>query len=190
VCVFASSVRASLHCVHRPPPCTRLRWQSVQGVAKVRATFVSILTFMADSVHFSDHELACHHCGVNGCQALLVGQLEVLRALISEALGRDTPVYIDSAFRCAEWNEATKHAASHSQHLLGNAADLRVAGMSAAKLWAFVQKVPGFKGVGRSDPGGFVHVDVREVPARWCYDSEGATIDWYDPPASNVEVVS
>lgn len=141
---------------------------------------------MAHSQHFSDHELACHHCGVNCCTPELVGSLENLRALICERKGRDTPLYIDDGYRCAAWNAKTPNAATHSQHVLGTAADVRVPGMSAMELWGFVAEVPAFKGVGRADVQGYVHVDVRENPARWCYDPRGAVIPWFVPKAAQV----
>ncbi len=141
---------------------------------------------MASSQHFSDHELACHHCHINGATPELVNALEVLRDLISQQLGRDTPVYIDSAYRCSQYDmqiqsgRATK--VTHSQHVLGNAADIRVAGLSAIDLYRFAVKVPAFKGIGRDDLRNYLHVDVREGPARWCYAADGSPIAWTAPP--------
>jgi uncharacterized protein YcbK (DUF882 family) len=134
----------------------------------------------ATSQHFTDHELACHHCGVNGCLPELVSSLELLRSLASRKMGRDTPVYIDDAYRCAAWNARTPNAASHSQHVLGNAADVRIPGFSAAELWSLVLQIPAFRGVGRADFQDYIHVDTRETPARWCYSAAGVVVPWYD----------
>jgi hypothetical protein len=140
----------------------------------------SIIDMGATSLHFSDHELACHHCGVNGCQPMLVAALEQLRALICSQSGRDVPLYIDDAYRCSVWNSKTPNAATHSQHVLGEAADVRAPGFSAWNLWMLAKQIPEFKGIGRADIQGYLHVDVREVPARWCYNQQGAVIPWFD----------
>lgn len=138
------------------------------------------------SQHFGDHELACHHCGVNGCTAELVGALEQLRSYLSQARGVDTPILVDDAYRCAVKNASLANAARGSQHVLGNAADIRVNGLSAIDLYRYVVKIPDFRGIGRDDHKQYVHVDVREEPARWCYSESGGTIAWTEPPAADV----
>jgi hypothetical protein len=47
--------------------------------------------------------------------------------------------------------------------------------MTARQLYAIAAELPQFHGFGVSDEGGFVHVDVREAPARWCYLGERET---------------
>jgi len=135
----------------------------------------------ATSEHFSDRELACHHCGLNGCTPELVGALEELRALISESEGRDTPILVDDAYRCSAHNATLANAARGSQHVLGNAADIRVENFTAVRLYSYVRRIPAFKGIGRDDHRNYVHVDVREEPARWCYSAAGSTIAWTEP---------
>jgi uncharacterized protein YcbK (DUF882 family) len=126
----------------------------------------------ATSEHFSAEELACPHCGVNGATPELVAALEQFRAIIGQ------PVHIDSAYRCAEHNAAIG-GKPHSQHLLGNAADIRVLGSSAADLERVAREVPAIKGIGRSTPPMmYLHVDVRETPAEWCYNSAGAEVPY------------
>jgi Peptidase M15 len=52
------------------------------------------------SEHFSDAELACHHCGVNACTSGLRDALEAVRTNVG------VPIIIDDAYRCLEHNAA------------------------------------------------------------------------------------
>ncbi len=129
----------------------------------------------ATSPHFSEKELACPHCGVNGCQQALVDALEAFRAAVG------MPVIIDSAYRCPEHNAAVGGALS-SQHLFGLAADIRVNGKSAADLESIARAIPAIKGIGRSTPPmTYLHIDVRNTPAEWCYDTSGKQQAYYPP---------
>lgn len=127
------------------------------------------------SEHFSEQELACRHCGRNECTPELVEALEMLRASINR------PIIVDDAYRCPEHNKAVG-GVPDSQHVLGNAADIRVLGMTAAQLYFAAIRVPGIKGLGRDDHKGYVHVDVRRIFAQWCYNTEGKQVAWYPPP--------
>lgn len=133
---------------------------------------------MATSAHFKDYELQCKGrdcCGrVNLCKPELLAALESLRALIGK------PIYINSAYRCETHNQRIG-GASHSQHVKGIAADISVHGMTAAELESAARKVESIKGIGRDDHGNYVHIDVRPIPAQWCYNSEGNTVAYYDP---------
>ena len=113
------------------------------------------------SEHFKQSEFTCH-CGCGGCTVSpnLIILLEKIRAL----LGR--PVTILSGYRCEAHNKACG-GKPRSQHLLGNAADIKVAGMGAHAVHQFLtdhlDKEIG--GMGKYDE--FTHVDVREGYARW-----------------------
>ncbi len=135
----------------------------------------------ATGPHFAEAELACHHCGVNGCTQRLVDALEAFRALVGK------PVIVDSAYRCAVKNSETPNAAKGSEHVKGEAADIRVQGMTAAELEAVARKVLAIRGIGRDDVRGYIHVDVRPTLtlARWTYDAAGRWVA-YQPPAEKV----
>jgi len=111
------------------------------------------------SPHFAEAEFACRCCGLVRVNIRLVQLLEQLRGQLG-----GKPVVVSSAYRCAAHNRALG-GARQSQHLLGNAADIAVAGVAPLEVAAAAEKV-GFAGVGRYS--GFTHVDVRAVgKARW-----------------------
>jgi uncharacterized protein YcbK (DUF882 family) len=134
---------------------------------------------MPVTLHFKHAELACRCCGQDGTTPELVNMLEHLRSLISESHGREVPIYIDDAYRCPSWKLRRANVISHTFHTRGLAADIRVPGMSAHDLWSFVRQVPAFTGIGRDDVQARVHIDLRELPARWCYTPAGAVIPWH-----------
>ena len=98
---------------------------------------------------------------VNVCR--LANQLQVLR----NKLGK--PIIINSGYRSPSHNKRVG-GAKHSQHLLGNAADIRVQGMTPKDVVKEIEKLissgemmQGGIGVYR----GFVHYDIRGIKARW-----------------------
>ena len=75
------------------------------------------------------------------------------------------PIYLQSVARCAKHNRAVGGARS-SQHLLGNAADIRINGVSPLAIADFCDRAWAHTyGVGRYES--FVHIDVRRHKARW-----------------------
>jgi uncharacterized protein YcbK (DUF882 family) len=129
---------------------------------------------MPSSEHFSDKELACPHCGVNGTTQEIVDALEELRTHIGK------PITVTSGYRCPEHNAAVGGAPS-SQHMLGLAADILVPGMSASDLETAARHITTIKGIGRNDHANFLHVDVRKDEASWCYNEAGQQIPYYFP---------
>jgi uncharacterized protein YcbK (DUF882 family) len=124
---------------------------------------------------FSRSEFACHcGCGFDAVNPVLVEALQKLRDIIGK------PVAIDSGCRCAAWNKKEK-GADHSQHLLGNAADVRVAGLTAREIYRAAAGIIAFHGIGVSDEGTFVHLDVREHFVKWCYKN-GKQVAWNAGP--------
>lgn len=140
----------------------------------------------ATSLHFSEHELACHHCGKNECKQELVDALELFRIRAAAwciARRVEFPgVFVNDAYRCAEYNASTPNAAKASQHVEGLAADIRVPGLSGIELETIARRVDGIHGIGRSDYASYLHVDVRPARAEWCYNRQGASITYSAEP--------
>lgn len=112
------------------------------------------------TANFRVAEFACH----DGSDTVLVSdELVALLQKIREHFGK--PVTVNSAYRTAAWN-AKQGGAPKSQHLLGMAADISIAGVSPltiAQYAEFLQPKAGGIGVYQS----FTHVDVRAVRTRW-----------------------
>ncbi len=139
----------------------------------------------ATSAHFTESELRCHGtkcgpngtgCGVNGCTQELVDALEAFRTIAGQ------PVIVNDAYRCPQHNSEVG-GAKGSQHMLGEAADIRIPGMVAAQLERIARQVPAIKGIGRADLQNYLHIDVRSTLAAWCYASDGTQCAYYPPVA-------
>lgn len=89
------------------------------------------------------------------------------------------PVQVDDAYRCPVHN-AQVGGVKDSQHGLGNAADVKIAGMTGAQLEAIARRCPLVKGIGRSDFADYIHLDVGP-PREWCYSRTGAQEAYYPP---------
>jgi uncharacterized protein YcbK (DUF882 family) len=130
------------------------------------------------SANFKRSEFACScGCGYSTPDPHLVEALQSLR----DSIGK--PVVILSGCRCAARNAAVGGAV-HSQHVLGKAADIRVPGLTARKIYDAVACIPELHGFGVSDEAAFVHVDVRETPAKWCY-LHGSEAPWHEAPGTS-----
>lgn len=133
------------------------------------------------SEHFSEAELACHHCGQNNVRQELLNALEEFRTKVGG------PVHVNDAYRCPIHN-AEVGGAKNSQHVLGLAADISVEGKTARELYQIALQIPSIKGIGVDDHKQYIHVDVRtgDHVAKWCYSETGETIAWYEPPTGLV----
>ena len=116
---------------------------------------------------FKVREFRCR----DGSDAIMIDQtLVVLLQAIREHFGK--AVTITSGYRTATHNTAVGGAKS-SQHLLGRAADIQVAGVSVEDVASYAEALmPDWGGVGRYPikPGrarGWVHVDTRPNKSRW-----------------------
>lgn len=100
----------------------------------------------------------------------MLGRVEMDRCLLPalRALARQSPglrLEIVSGYRSAKRNEMMRkkghHVASHSQHALGRALDLRVEGKTPGEIVKALEALRWKGGVGRYDGRGdrFVHVD-------------------------------
>jgi zinc D-Ala-D-Ala carboxypeptidase len=114
--------------------------------------------------HFTEFELACRHCGRQGCTEELKQALDDYRDVVK------LPVIVNDAYRCEEHNAAVS-LVSKSQHPEGTAADIRVPGLTLQEMYDAALKIPAFKygGIGVYDKN-FIHVDVRHTGlARWAF---------------------
>ena len=116
---------------------------------------------------FKVREFRCR----DGSDAIMIDQtLVVLLQAIREHFNK--PITITSGYRTAAHNAAVGGAKS-SQHLLGRAADIQVAGVSVEDVASYAEALmPDWGGVGRYPikPGrarGWVHVDTRAKKSRW-----------------------
>jgi uncharacterized protein YcbK (DUF882 family) len=110
--------------------------------------------------HFKPEEFTCKcGCGAKEVSADLIDLLEDIRAAINE------PILITSGRRCEAHNRACG-GKEHSQHLLGNAADIRCKSLTPKEFGALIERRFNPKGLGVYST--FVHVDVRPgARARW-----------------------
>lgn len=118
------------------------------------------------SAHFDTDEpgVQCKcGCGFGSRKYDTAPELWRVLEQIREYFGR--PIYFTSVARCAKHNRAAGGARS-SQHLLGNAADFSIPGVSPLKIADFCDRTwPTKYGVGRYQ--GFTHIDVRRHKSRW-----------------------
>lgn len=119
------------------------------------------------SPSFTVREFRCR----DGTDTIMIDEgLVVLLQCIREHFGK--PITITSGYRTAAHNAAVGGAKS-SQHLLGRAADIQVAGTSVEDVAAYAESLlPGWGGVGRypvkaGRTKGWVHVDTRPNKSRW-----------------------
>lgn len=116
-----------------------------------------------DIKYFERKEFRCK-CGKCGGFPVeptwdLIAVLEKIR----EHFG--APVRINSGVRCVSHNTACG-GAKFSQHLAGTASDIRVDGVSPAKVAEYAETLlPNTGGIGIYPT--FVHVDVRKTKSRW-----------------------
>ena len=116
------------------------------------------------SENFDSSEFKCHCCGElpkNGINHALIELLQAIR----DKLG--SSITIVSGYRCEQHNHEVG-GAKHSQHVLGNAADIKVAGMNPHKVHEYIASHFNQRAKGLGKYNTFTHIDVRSGEnARW-----------------------
>ena len=113
------------------------------------------------SENFDSNEFKCKCCGEVHINPKLIELLQAIRDKIGKS------ITIMSGYRCEKHNQKVG-GAKHSQHVLGNAADIKIAGMDAHEVqhWLVLNFNKECKGIGCYDT--FTHIDVRDgASARW-----------------------
>jgi len=112
------------------------------------------------SPHFKRAEFACQcGCGFDTVDHQTLEILEAVRAHFGQ------PVRVTSGCRCPEHNMAVG-GVTHSQHVLGRAADIQVYDVEPAEVQAFI--VEAFPEASVGHYASFTHVDTRSSgPASW-----------------------
>lgn len=88
--------------------------------------------------------------------AKLAQRLQVIRDLTGQQ------IIITSGYRSPEYN-AQIGGAKKSQHCLGTAADIKIAGMSPARVQEYLKNWSG----GLGSYATFTHIDIRDTKVRW-----------------------
>lgn len=110
------------------------------------------------SPHFSRSELRCKDGSEHAIHPHLLCMLEAVRAKFG------APVTITSGYRSPSWN-AKVGGAKASRHLTGEAADIRVAGVSPRAVYDWAGAYFAAGGIGLYAT--WVHIDCRTTRARW-----------------------
>lgn len=114
------------------------------------------------STNFTVKEFACK----NGEDTILVApRLVMVLQSIRSHFGKS--VTINSAYRTPEYNRSKAvGGVDGSQHCYGTAADIKVSGVTPAKVAAYARSImPDWGGVGTYS--NFTHIDVRETKSDW-----------------------
>ena len=101
-------------------------------------------TFWDDIRYFTREEFACK-CGGRYCNGYPAEMQEAVVKIADAArahFGR--PAHVISGLRCQKWN-AHEGGVANSQHMYGEAIDLRIDGVDSETLRQFVAKQPGHR---------------------------------------------
>lgn len=101
-------------------------------------------TFWGDIRYFTREEFKCK-CGGKFCNGYPAEMQEAVVKIADAA--RDhfgKPAHVVSGLRCQQWN-AHEGGVANSQHMYGEAVDLRIDGVSAEELQQFVSTQPGHR---------------------------------------------
>ena len=112
------------------------------------------------SANFKVKEFAC----TDGSDPVFI-DTELVNVLQKIRTHFGKPVTITSAYRTSTKNKAVG-GSPYSQHLYGRASDVKISGISPAKVGAYAETLlKNTGGIGIYST--FTHIDVRSVKARW-----------------------
>ena len=120
--------------------------------------------FWADIRYFTREELRCK-CGGRYCSGFPAEPREAAVRVADRArahFGR--PGHNVSFLRCREWNRL-QGGVANSQHMYGEAMDLRIEGVSAGELYSFLRKQPEVRYTYEIN-GTNVHFDIHPTEGR------------------------
>ena len=114
------------------------------------------------SEYFKPEEFECHcGCGEKDVNPKLVDLLDRIRKSF------DKPITVVSGRRCKTYNTKVG-GAENSQHIRGNAADIKVKGVKAREVQEYLMKHFDLECRGLGRYNSFTHIDVRDGKiARW-----------------------
>ena len=101
----------------------------------------TVVTFWPGIVYFKREEMRCK-CGGRYCNGFPAEPQELLMELADRArehFGR--PAHVVSGLRCQRWNQI-QGGVANSQHMYGEAMDIRIDGVSSGELLAWMKKQP------------------------------------------------
>lgn len=103
----------------------------------------------------SEFSCSCSKCSETLIDLDHIAKLQKLREDLN------SPIYINSAYRCPDHNAAVG-GSKNSRHKVGDATDIRVKDMDPSEV---ADACEHFDGLGRYDT--FTHIDSRGYKARW-----------------------
>ncbi|MEA2021076.1 MAG: D-Ala-D-Ala carboxypeptidase family metallohydrolase [Candidatus Caldatribacteriota bacterium] len=110
--------------------------------------------------HFRLSEFTCPCCNRVMLHPKLLGKLVELRDTL------ERPVYVNSGYRCAKYNQKIGGVVN-SYHCIGLAADISVKDINLIELLEVCENI-NFNGIGFYEKKNFLHLDVRPTRrARW-----------------------
>ena len=101
----------------------------------------TVVTFWPGIVYFKRNEMRCK-CGGRYCNGFPAEPQQLLMELADRArqhFGR--PAHVVSGLRCHRWNQI-QGGVANSQHQYGEAMDIRIDGVTAAELLAWMKRQP------------------------------------------------
>ena len=101
----------------------------------------TVITFWPGIVYFKREEMRCK-CGGRYCNGFPAEPQQLLMELADRARKHfGKPAHVVSGLRCQRWNQI-QGGVANSQHMYGEAMDIRIDGVTADKLLAWMKKQP------------------------------------------------